>query len=218
MFVLLSVYTHFQLSVCLSICLFVCLSVCLSVCLFVGLSVCSFISLFCLSVCLFVCLSVCLFIRLSVCLFVYSFVYLLIYLNLCRVYFPTVCSFIRVLYSFMFICSFVCFVSGHRVASGHDRVIAQHRRRVPRVRAVQQLEARSAGRRVFAAHHGGQHAADEGAHFWRRKRRRAARVWRGKYNLLCNATLSLPRVINIKFPLQPHQQYNITQYGELGFS
>ena len=31
-------------------------------------------------------------------------------------------------------------------------------------------------------------------------------------------TLSLPRVINFKFPLQPHQKYNITQYGELGFS
>ena len=26
------------------------------------------------------------------------------------------------------------------------------------------------------------------------------------------------RVINVKFPLQPHQKYNITQYGELGFS
>ena len=31
-------------------------------------------------------------------------------------------------------------------------------------------------------------------------------------------TLSLPRVINVKFPLQPHQKYNITKYGELGFS
>ena len=32
-------------------------------------------------------------------------------------------------------------------------------------------------------------------------------------------TLSLPRVINIKFPLQHHQKYYITQYeGELGFS
>ena len=30
--------------------------------------------------------------------------------------------------------------------------------------------------------------------------------------------LSLPRVINVKFPLQPHQQYYITQYEELGFS
>ena len=33
-----------------------------------------------------------------------------------------------------------------------------------------------------------------------------------------NLSLSLPRVINLKFPLQPHQKYNITQYGELGFS
>ena len=31
-------------------------------------------------------------------------------------------------------------------------------------------------------------------------------------------TLSLPRVINIKFPLQPHQKYYMTQYEELGFS
>ena len=31
-------------------------------------------------------------------------------------------------------------------------------------------------------------------------------------------TLSLPRVINFKFRLQPPQKYNITQYGELDFS
>ena len=31
-------------------------------------------------------------------------------------------------------------------------------------------------------------------------------------------TLSLPGVINFKFPPQPHQRYNITQYGELGLS
>ena len=31
-------------------------------------------------------------------------------------------------------------------------------------------------------------------------------------------TLSLPRVINFKLLLQPHQKYNITQYEELGFS
>ena len=30
--------------------------------------------------------------------------------------------------------------------------------------------------------------------------------------------LLLPRVINVKFPLQPHQKYNITQYEELDFS
>ena len=30
-------------------------------------------------------------------------------------------------------------------------------------------------------------------------------------------TLSLSRVINVKFPLQPHQKYYITQYEELGF-
>ena len=30
-------------------------------------------------------------------------------------------------------------------------------------------------------------------------------------------TLSLPRVINFKFLLQPHQNYYITQYGELRF-
>ena len=35
---------------------------------------------------------------------------------------------------------------------------------------------------------------------------------------LHNLTLSLPRVINVKFPLQPHQKYYITQYEELGFS
>ena len=28
---------------------------------------------------------------------------------------------------------------------------------------------------------------------------------------------SLPRVINFKFPLQPHQKYNTTQYGEIAF-
>ena len=31
-------------------------------------------------------------------------------------------------------------------------------------------------------------------------------------------TLSLPRVINLQFPLQPLQKYDITQYGERGFS
>ena len=31
-------------------------------------------------------------------------------------------------------------------------------------------------------------------------------------------TLSLPRVTNFKFLLQPHQKYNITQKGELGYS
>ena len=31
-------------------------------------------------------------------------------------------------------------------------------------------------------------------------------------------TLSLPRMINFKFLLLPHQQYYITQYGELVFS
>ena len=28
---------------------------------------------------------------------------------------------------------------------------------------------------------------------------------------------SLSKVINVRFPLQPHQRYYITQYGELGF-
>ena len=36
--------------------------------------------------------------------------------------------------------------------------------------------------------------------------------------LILSSTLSLPRAINIKFPQQPHQKYNITQHGELGFS
>ena len=31
-------------------------------------------------------------------------------------------------------------------------------------------------------------------------------------------TLSLPRVINFKFPLQLHTKYNIAQYAERGFS
>ena len=35
---------------------------------------------------------------------------------------------------------------------------------------------------------------------------------------LAALTLSLLRVISFKFPLQPHQKYDITQYGELGFS
>ena len=34
----------------------------------------------------------------------------------------------------------------------------------------------------------------------------------------CHVTPSFPRAINIKFLLQPHQKYCITQYGELGFS
>ena len=33
-----------------------------------------------------------------------------------------------------------------------------------------------------------------------------------------DVTLSLPRVINVKFPLQPHQKCYVTQYGELGLS
>ena len=36
-------------------------------------------------------------------------------------------------------------------------------------------------------------------------------------NFLAILTLSLPRVINVKFPLQPHQKYNIAQYRELDF-
>ena len=36
--------------------------------------------------------------------------------------------------------------------------------------------------------------------------------------VLDNLTLSLPRVINFKLLLQPHQKYYITQYEELGFS
>ena len=35
---------------------------------------------------------------------------------------------------------------------------------------------------------------------------------------IATLTLSLPRVINFKFPLQPHQKYYITQYEELDFS
>ena len=31
-------------------------------------------------------------------------------------------------------------------------------------------------------------------------------------------TLSLPRMINFKFPLQPYEKYYITQYEELGYS
>ena len=34
----------------------------------------------------------------------------------------------------------------------------------------------------------------------------------------CFLIFSLPRVANVKFPLQPHQIYYITQYEELGFS
>ena len=30
--------------------------------------------------------------------------------------------------------------------------------------------------------------------------------------------MPLPREINFKFPLQAHQKYDITEYGELGFS
>ena len=48
------------------------------------------------------------------------------------------------------------------------------------------------------------------------------RLGQGRRNVLrgecCLVTPSLPRVINFKFPLQPHQKYNITQYEELGLS
>ena len=42
----------------------------------------------------------------------------------------------------------------------------------------------------------------------------------GSASSICeqSLTLSLPRVIKLKFPLEPHQGYDITQYGELGFS
>ena len=44
-------------------------------------------------------------------------------------------------------------------------------------------------------------------------------VVRGKYSgHLFFFTLSLPRVINFKFLLQPHQNYYATQYEELSFS
>ena len=33
-----------------------------------------------------------------------------------------------------------------------------------------------------------------------------------------SSTLSLPRVINVQFLLQPHQKYYIAQYEELRFS
>ena len=41
-------------------------------------------------------------------------------------------------------------------------------------------------------------------------------MWTRCYNIIL--TLSLPRVINFKFPLQPHQKYYTRQYEELGFS
>ena len=46
-----------------------------------------------------------------------------------------------------------------------------------------------------------------------RKLKRAAR-----FRIHHQLTLSLPRVIDVKIPLQPHQKYCITQYRELGFS
>ena len=36
--------------------------------------------------------------------------------------------------------------------------------------------------------------------------------------MVLNLFLSLPRVINFEFSLQPHQKYNITQYKERSFS
>ena len=39
----------------------------------------------------------------------------------------------------------------------------------------------------------------------------------GAYGVGRGASLSPPRVINVKFPLQPHQKYYIKQDGELGF-
>ena len=39
-----------------------------------------------------------------------------------------------------------------------------------------------------------------------------------KWSCFPKLTLSLPSVINLKFPLQPHQKYCITQYGKFGFS
>ena len=37
-------------------------------------------------------------------------------------------------------------------------------------------------------------------------------------NTVTKFTLSLPRVINFKFPLQPHHKYYTAQYEEIGFS
>ena len=66
-----------------------------------------------------------------------------------------------------------------------------------------------------------------------------SKLWKAKFLILCDVillvrlqekfeidhswewkelTLSLPRVINLQFPLQPHQKCNISQYGELVFS
>ena len=39
----------------------------------------------------------------------------------------------------------------------------------------------------------------------------------GRMSPCKNAPVSLPRGINLKFPLQPQQKYHITRYGELGF-
>ena len=39
-----------------------------------------------------------------------------------------------------------------------------------------------------------------------------------KFRLYEVVLFSLPGVINVKFSPQPHQKYDITQYGELGFS
>ena len=41
---------------------------------------------------------------------------------------------------------------------------------------------------------------------------------RGEFLLQNTLILSLPRVINAKFLLQPHQKYYVTQYEELDFS
>ena len=53
------------------------------------------------------------------------------------------------------------------------------------------------------------------------KQNKQTLLMKGVVETLCprlDLTLSPPRVIYFKFPLQPHQKYNITQYEELSFS
>ena len=54
--------------------------------------------------------------------------------------------------------------------------------------------------------------------FWRLRTRNLVSQFTSFSRNLIGPTsliLSLSRVINVKFPLQPHQKYNITQYGQL---
>ena len=52
---------------------------------------------------------------------------------------------------------------------------------------------------------------------WTKRKMNSAQGSVSYWSVWLGVSPSLPRVINFKFPLHPHQKYHITQYEELGF-